>query len=482
MGVSSQSTILQKKGFSLLIGPRGPGGDQVGLRNSLGPTVGVTTQTLLMEVPKDTASNPAPGSSIANLHSASGSSLTKSNSVVSSLSERQSKQTESSASIALLRFVRSSFPTLPLETMFDMLLGGPQGKPTFSHRTFTLNGTYGPAFEAGRREFIANTLDTLKPFNSTPLNHPQIRVVADEIGGDPPKYTSKSYASVEIDSLLKVPTPADTQWDLGCDGSSGFFTIRSSSPLSPSRASSTPTPVSQELWGPGSSNTPPPSPLDPGFQSMSNSSPTTPSAFKRVGDGSGGGGGCQSSSKRPSPSYSDNHYPEGSNMYIVGETQLSLGSREGNEQYLVQKLLQAERNVCFLTAKEGKGVEECILGVIFFSSKMTKTFSAKLAMALKYYKDSLPCLWRVCELSRLMGCTLQDTHHAAPILHLEVKMERLESSINARLDQLGGRVDRLEVKVDGLGIKVDELGTKFDELGAKLDRLLAANNKCCSIV
>ena len=440
-------------------------------------------------------------------------------SVVSSLSYRQSRGTESSASVAMLRFVRSSFPILPLETVFDMLLGGPQGEPTFSHRTFTATGIHGPAFEAGRKSFIANTLEKLKPPPSVPLNHPLIRLEPVNIEGKAPKYVSKNYTSVEMDSLLKVPWLEDMQWDMGCEGSSGFFTIRSSSPLSPPSTSSTPAPTPLELASPGFNTTPPSSPcsLSSGSQPIPSSFSTNTqlldheespslgvvSAFKRIGSGAGVGGG-HNPSLRPSPSFSDKHYLKGSSMYILGETHLSLGAKEENEQLLVQKMLQAERNVCFLTAKEGKSVEECILGVIFFSSKMTKTFGVRLGNALKYYKDSLPCLWKLCGMSRFMGCTLEDTHHSAPIMRLEVKMER-------RFDQVGGRMDRLEAKVDELGGKVGELGgkvgelgekvgelggkvgelggrmdrleAKVGELGGKLDRLLlAANNQCCSIM
>ena len=123
-------------------------------------------------------------------------------------------------------------------------------------------------------------------------------------------------------------------------------------------------------------------------------------------------------------------------MYILGETHMAQGVRESNEQTLVQKLLQAERNVRFLVAKEGKGVKDCILGVVFFSCRLTQDFGVQLGSALMYYMGSLPCMWELSKMGRFMGCALEEVHYSAPLMRLEMRMnerfDRLEALIAAR--------------------------------------------------
>jgi hypothetical protein len=160
-------------------------------------------------------------------------------------------------------------------------------------------------------------------------------------------------------------------------------------------------------------------------------------------------------------------YPEGASVYIVGELHVPQGSAEGNEQTLVQKLLQAERSICVLVAKEGRDLQQCILGVVFFSSKLTQASGKRLGNALKHYKDCLPCMWELSKLGRFLGRTLKDVHYSAPFMRLELGLER--------------RLGKVEDKLDALEKKFDALEKKLDAFEKKLDALLE-HKSCCAIV
>lgn len=189
------------------------------------------------------------------------------------------------------------------------------------------------------------------------------------------------------------------------------------------------------------------------------------------GDSAGGAGGSASIPSPGSPTFSELNYPKGASMYIVGELHVPQGTKEGNEQTLVQKLLQAERSVRILLAKEGKDVQQCILGVIFFSSKLTLTFGKRLGNALVYYKDCLPCMWELSKLGRFLGCTLKDVHYSAPIMRLELQLQRGLGSLKGEFESQFG-------KVNG---RLDKVEEKLGKLEEKLDALLARKS-CCAIV
>ena len=142
-----------------------------------------------------------------------------SGSVVSSISQRLSRQTEGAASITLLRIVHACFPSVALDSAFDRLLAGPSGGLAFSNRSFTESGLYASAFKSAKAAFVGSTLEKLTSAPPT-LSHPLITAAADDAKGRSKLYLNKDYRQVEMDSLLKVPAPADPAWDLNRDASS----------------------------------------------------------------------------------------------------------------------------------------------------------------------------------------------------------------------------------------------------------------------
>lgn len=96
--------------------------------------------------------------------------------------------------------------------------------------------------------------------------------------------------------------------------------------------------------------------------------------------------GCQGSR------FSTEHYPPGAAAYVLAEVYAPLGGRAALQH--AQKLLQAERLLQFLVAKEGAaGVRDVVLGFIFMGPHMDASAAARLYATLAHYRAVLPCLW-----------------------------------------------------------------------------------------
>lgn len=73
----------------------------------------------------------------------------------------------------------------------------------------------------------------------------------------------------------------------------------------------------------------------------------------------------------------------------------------------MQALLQAERALQRLSAKEGKPVGGCVLGMVFMGPHIDAALASQLFRSLEYYRHLLPCLWSLYELRRLLGCHMR---------------------------------------------------------------------------
>ena len=90
--------------------------------------------------------------------------------------------------------------------------------------------------------------------------------------------------------------------------------------------------------------------------------------------------------------FSVEHYPAGAAAYVLAEVHAPLGDRAVRQQ--AQKLLQAERLLQLLIAKEGAAdVRDVVLGVVFMGPHMGSAAAAQLYTTLSHYRLALPCLW-----------------------------------------------------------------------------------------
>ena len=192
-------------------------------------------------------------------------------------------------------------------------------------------------FEDGRRAFIDATLASPRLNDDALRKHSRINFEG--------AYNSREFKELEFDFIVKLPVFEGCEWtrDATAGESAPFFI--------------SPTGVEQL----------PPRP-----------SPSVPARPVRLPASS------------TNTSFSDSYYPPDSSAYVVAEVYAPLGSKSSQ---MSQKLLQAERSLQFLKAKERKeSVRDCVLGFVFICPRMDATMVMELADVLRCYSSVLPCL------------------------------------------------------------------------------------------
>jgi len=243
--------------------------------------------------------------------------------------------------VAFWTLAHAAFPGATLERVQRKLLGGerPISNRSFAARDF-------PAFEVGRAAFIAATLEAEPPAPTK-----GIQDINFSASGD---YTNPSYGEVEVDCLLKLPALVPSDWTRDPAALNPPFFI-----------------------------------APPNLQPL----PVRPGPSVQVAEESAGSAATRSR-------FSVDHYPVNAALYVVGE--VSLGD-DNSLQRTVQKLLQAERTIQFLCAKEDKAVGDCVLGMVFMGPHIDQALAFQLFKSLSHYSAVLPCLWALHEKRRLLG-------------------------------------------------------------------------------
>ena len=280
-----------------------------------------------------------------------------------SLETAHSKSCEAEASVAFWKFTHAAFPGAALESVHSQLMGGQR---LISNRNFTASALP-EAFAAGREAFIAATLI---PAPKHPPPAPKVMGIDFSLSA---LFTKGSYEQVEADCLLKLPALVPCDW------------TKDPAALDPPRFIA---PAHQQAL---------PDRQGPSVQTQS------------------GGGGQASGAARSR--FSSENYPENSAMYVVGEVYAPLASMD-SLRGTVQKLLQAERTLQFLVAKEGKPLGDCVLGMVFMGPHMDKTLTHGLFLSLEHYQTLLPCLWSLYEMRRLLAYHMRTTVHPVVEAHL----------------------------------------------------------------
>ena len=275
----------------------------------------------------------------------------------------------------------ASFPTAALKIVKGKLFKVTrEGTRPISHRKFKL---IEHEAQAARAAFCDAALDPSK--HPTKALKPNVRGIDFSPGK---KYTSSACEELEIDCLLKVPKPASCQW-----------TRDPAQPLS-----CAPIRLAPQT-----------------FHELPESGAAAAVEGASAADaGSGGATAAPASATRSRFS---------SDMYVVGEVYAPMDSDGG--RVAAQKLLQAERVLRFLCAKEGKGTGECVLGMVFLGPTMGSEQSVSLFLALQHYKDILPCLWELHGLARLLCCRVKAFEPAVELMRLADTMARDKAETHA---------------------------------------------------
>jgi len=331
--------------------------------------------------------------------------------------------------VSFYTFTHASFPSAALEDVKERLftstevgrdvVGGKKGKMDvfinrpISSRKFLLVSTFKEVFESGRNAFIVGSLQPDKP--ATPTDGIQ------GINFDPTAlYCNPNYEEIEFDCLLKLPPPPSFEWTREpAQRCCPIFVSTHDKQALPLRGP--PTLV----------NPPPPS-----------SPPLTTS-------------GMSNTSSR----FSVEFYPSGSSMYVVGETYAALGDGARN---LTQKLLQAERGLQFLCAKEGKlgAVNECILGMVFMGTATDAAQSEMIFQSLNHYKLVLPCLWTLQGLGRLLCYQVRAYEPAVESMRIHQSLVDFKvelKQLRVMQEQHGMELQHLKLGQEQFGMELQQL-------------------------
>jgi hypothetical protein len=156
------------------------------------------------------------------------------------------------------------------------------------------------------------------------------------------------------------------------------------------------------------------------------------------------------------------HHPPSAPHYVIGDV---VGGEGDGAPPPVQKLLQLERNLCFILEKERKPVADicsCVLGVVLIGPSMDSPTVAAVFAALSHYKSSLQRLWALSEAGRLLAIHQQPPvaqSLAVPLLLDLMRMSsgvaRMEAAANAtraEVAKMSATLDRiLELHAAGGG-------------------------------
>lgn len=280
---------------------------------------------------------------------------------IGSLKSAHSTAVEESGGLALLTAVHASFPLAAVENYGSVLVERGRGTRIRLTRLFGHSGKWASVFGQARSTFsdgISNGLLLPAP------RRPELKI---DFTGD---YTSIDFEEVEIDSLIKIAPPRGTHaWttDPSLGASARLVKI-----------------------GPASQRS-----LKPKIPV----SPSSPLPFP------------------PQLAYEDGlsttssvHYPPLATHYVIGESYGPLSSGAAVVTKPIQKLLQLERILCFLLAKERMKVSKigsCVLGVIFIGPSIGSQQRTDLFESLYHYRTALKRLWALCNNGCFLSIRLQ---------------------------------------------------------------------------
>jgi hypothetical protein len=142
-------------------------------------------------------------------------------------------------------------------------------------------------------------------------------------------------------------------------------------------------------------------------------------------------------------------------MYVLGETYAALG--EGTK-HLTQKLLQAERSLQFLCAKEDKlgAVEDCILGMVFMGTATDAAQSEKIYQSLRHYQKLLPCLWTLQGLGRLLCYHVRAFEPAVENMRIRDSLASLKEMFEFEVQQLRVGQEQAQLRLEQAQLRLEQ--------------------------
>jgi hypothetical protein len=334
----------------------------------------------------------------------------------------RSSSSETESLISFIRLIHSSFPAAALLDDAARHVKGVKGKGGLRGRVITC-----PADPPAGGELTPGDAAIHDAFKATRIKVAEMKTIferpdsargaaAFDFAADN-KYLNTSFGAVEFDCLVKVPAGLG-EWtqDSEAERNETVFVL---------------TPDGTEDL--------PPRPAAP--------PPELPAVATAAADVS-----CRDTA------YSRDNYPAGAAQYVIGEVYTPATASKFKDG-MRKKLVQMERNIGLLMAKEGKfDVRDVVLGAMFMGPFMCRSVAQMLGRTIHAYRDALPYLAALLAAPRRVLAVFTPRFEPA-IAHLHVSMAvdglRKESHIHGR------RIDTLSAEVGSLSAEVGSLRNDF---------------------
>ena len=131
----------------------------------------------------------------------------------------------------------------------------------------------------------------------------------------------------------------------------------------------------------------------------------------------------------------------------------------------LQKMLQLERILAFLCAKEGKPVLECVAGAMFIGTRFDSSLLKLMRNTLKDNETRFPCLNSLHSMGRLLIVHMPEHRLAGHLAHVDsLKLSRDVLGLLKAVEAQGAQIKAVEA----------QLGTDMQKLREGMDSLRAA--------
>ena len=302
-----------------------------------------------------------------------------------------------------MRVVRGAFPTAAFDAAGLAELYG--GRPRFMRKF--LEDKWRREFQAARSAFVSATLAKPLPDSSSGSKALWADITLPDGSVVKANYVNAAFDSIEVDCILKICIGGGVDWTQDPDvaRSSGelFFASTSADASVPTRPSP---PFETARWR----------------RSCAQSDASTCTAL---------------------------HYDPLATFYIVGEVFYPLPKNaESHSAHhhnpAVQKLLQLERLLQFLSCKECKSVKDCVGGALLIGPTFNRETRAHIVDELRNFPARFPCLCMLQGLKRLLLLELPQSSAAA------VALFRDHESVLDRMTAMEHRLADLERRIGPL--------------------------------
>lgn len=320
-------------------------------------------------------------------------------------------------------------------------------------------------FRDGLTKFITGTIQPLKLWNKQHPSRASGMFSFDKFA----KYDSEDCMEIEMDCCVKVPVSADVEistLDARVDSpmipiinDGSVPSILSSSSISSSTIAS---PISSFPSSFPSSSSSSSSSISTERMTYASIVNRTASAIPSVSSPLSING-TKTPSRSPNrkncdADYSNKFYPPGAISYLFAEIYASL-STITLEEFLL-KLLQAERILCIILAKEKKeNIRECVLAFFFMGPSLSDKDARAIFRTLCFYQPCFPNLWALQgNKNTPTRLFVQNVSYTATTLNdvsLQISMDTFKRLIDGRMEKQEYEIKELRSQVASLSSRLD---------------------------